>query len=74
MKTPSGSIKLLTPTDSVKDRLASFFYWSDNQALEQALLVAKSHSIDVVNLKRWAKVEGFSDKLNEFLKILSRKS
>ena len=70
IKTTFGSLQLLTPTDSVKDRLASFFHWNDNQALEQALLVAKSDTIDLNDLKRWAEDEGYSDKLEEFLKIL----
>ena len=33
-KTNLGSIKLLTPTDCVKDRLSAFFYWDDEQSLE----------------------------------------
>jgi len=67
LKTSVGSLQLLTPTDCVKDRLASFFHWNDAQALEQALLVAENHSIDVKNLKSWAKTEGFEKKLEEFL-------
>lgn len=42
VKTTSGSLKLLTPTDCVKDRLSSYFHWNDRQGLEQAVLVAKS--------------------------------
>ncbi len=69
LSTRAGSLQLLTPTDSVKDRLAPYFYWSDEQGLEQALLVAKNHEIDLNDLKRWAKKEGFS--LKNFLKKLS---
>ncbi len=54
-------------TDSVKDRLASYFYWNDQQALEQALLVAKNNQIDLKNLKRWAKEEGFFSEFERFL-------
>lgn len=68
LKTSAGSLKLLSPTDCVKDRLASFFYWNDTQALKQALMVAADHSIDLKNLKRWAKAEGFEKKLEEFLR------
>lgn len=32
-------IKMLTPTDSIKDRLASFYHWNDKQGLEQALAI-----------------------------------
>ncbi len=71
LKTSFGSLQLLTPTDCVKDRLASFFHWNDPQALEQALLVSKHHPIDLKNLKHWAKMEGFSQKLKSFLKELS---
>lgn len=71
LKTQAGSLQLLTPTDSVKDRLASYFYWNDEQALEQALLVAKNHRIDLEDLKQWAKGEGFSSRLKTFLKQLS---
>lgn len=71
LSTQAGSLQLLTPTDSAKDRLAAYFYWDDEQALEQALLVAKNHKIDLKNLKRWAKEEGFLSKLERFLKQLT---
>lgn len=67
LKTSIGSLQLLSPTDCVKDRLASFFHWNDTQALEQALMVAEDHSINFKDLKRWAKAEGFEKKLEEFL-------
>jgi hypothetical protein len=71
IKTSFGSLQLLTPTDCVKDRLASFFHWNDAQALEQALLVAERHKIDLKDLKRWAKIEGHSDKLKAFISALA---
>ncbi|HAB99957.1 MAG TPA: hypothetical protein DCE71_09065 [Parachlamydiales bacterium] len=67
LKTSTGSLLLLSPTDCVKDRLASFFHWNDKQALEQALLVAKNHPIHLEDLKRWAKEEKFEKKLEDFL-------
>ena len=66
----AGTLQLLSPTDCVKDRLASFFHWNDAQALEQALMVAEDHSIDLKDLKRWAEEEGFVLKLQEFLQRL----
>lgn len=71
LKTSLGSLQLLTPTDCVKDRLASFFHWNDQQALEQAVLVAKKHKINQADLKRWAKAEGHPEKLKEFLNALN---
>jgi hypothetical protein len=73
LKTSVGSLKLLTPTDCVKDRLASFFYWNDLQALEQALMVAEEHSVNLKDLKRWAKAEGFENKLQEFFLKMDHK-
>lgn len=31
LTTPAGRLKLLTPTDCVKDRLAAYFHWNDEQ-------------------------------------------
>jgi hypothetical protein len=70
LNTSAGSLQLLSPTDCVKDRLASFFHWGDPQGLEQALMVAEDHLIDLQDLKRWAKKEGFEKKLDEFLRKL----
>lgn len=72
LKTPTGSLQLLTPTDCVKDRLSSFFYWNDEQALAQAILVANDNIIDLSNIKRWAKGEGHQEKLKIFLKKLHK--
>lgn len=65
-----GMLKLLTPTDCVKDRLAAYFYWDDPQSLEQARLVAKHHTIDSNNLTSWAQNEGFLAKLQLFFDSL----
>lgn len=70
LKTSTGSLTLLTPTDCVKDRLAAFFHWNDDQAFEQALLVAKERAINLSNIKRWAKAEGYQEKLKQFLNKL----
>ncbi|MBT9549023.1 MAG: hypothetical protein IV090_26760 [Candidatus Sericytochromatia bacterium] len=66
----SHIIKILSPTDCVKDRLASFIYFNDREGLEQALLVAKRQMIDLKSIQKWCKAEGhpeayqiFSEKL-----------
>lgn len=71
IETSSGSLQLLTPTDCVKDRLSSFFHWNDEQALDQALLVAKNQPINLKDVKRWAKAEINESKFNYFLKKLN---
>jgi hypothetical protein len=68
----SQILKLLSPTDCVKDRLAAYYHWQDRQALEQAMLVCHDNPVDIVELERWSKVEGMSsqfDKIREELEL-----
>ncbi|MGL4348437.1 MAG: nucleotidyltransferase, partial [Chlamydiales bacterium] len=55
-KTPLGTIKMLTPTDSVKDRLAGFYHWGDRQSLDQAVMICNEipNKIDLDKIKRWS--------------------
>lgn len=75
-RTPLGTIKMLTPTDSVKDRLAAFYHWNDKQSLDQALIVCKtiSQKIDIDEIKRWSKNEGHLKKFKIFLEHLKKNS
>ena len=59
-------LKLLTPTDSVKDRLSAYYHWNDQQALEQALMVCKEQDIDIDNVREWSREEGMIDKFINF--------
>ncbi len=68
--TRTGSLRLLSPTDCVKDRLAAFFHWNDRQALEQALLVARSQPVVIKEIHRWAKAEGEITKFETFRSML----
>ena len=70
MSTRYGKIVLLNPTDAVKDRLAAYYYWNDQQSLEQALMVVETQSIDLNEVKRWSLQEGFSRQHNIFLSRL----
>ena len=57
LKTPLGVIKMLTPTDCVKDRLAAYLHWNDRQALRQAAMVAAAQQISWTAIHRWAALE-----------------
>jgi len=66
----TGTLRVLSPTDCVKDRLCAFYFWNDLQGLEQAILVTNSQQVDSKEIRRWSKVEGkekefkvFTDKL-----------
>lgn len=72
LKTSRGTIILLTPTDSVKDRLAAYYHWNDPQALEQSLMLAKAQKINLQEVKRWSEKEGHKDKYDFFLRELKR--
>jgi len=67
LKTKLGTLVLMTPTDSVKDRLSAYYHWNDPQALEQALMVAESQKIDFLDVKRWSEQEGHGEKYRQFL-------
>jgi hypothetical protein len=45
----------------VKDRLAAFYHWKDQQSLEQAILIARDHDIDIEEVRRWSVNEGFAE-------------
>lgn len=66
----TGLLRLLTPTDSVKDRLAHYFHWGDRQCLVQAQLIAANHKIDVEAVRDWALREGKGDAFEEIVESL----
>lgn len=66
----AGSVRIISPTDSVKDRLVAYFHWGDRQALEQALLVAKTNAIDLDEVKQWSIKEGSKKEFEEFRSLL----
>jgi hypothetical protein len=68
-----GSITLLTPTDSVKDRLAAYYHWNDPQALEQAVMVAKAQKVNAGEIRKWSIVEGHKEKYETFVKMLKKR-
>jgi len=65
----TGILKIISPTDCVKDRLAAYYHWKDLQCLEQAMMVAMSAEIDLGEVERWSRVEGKSE---EFKRIRNR--
>ena len=64
--TAIGTIKLLSPTDCVKDRLLNYYAYEDAQCLEQALDVARSYVLKWSDLKKWHAGEGYADRFNTF--------
>jgi len=62
------TLKLLSPADCVKDRLAAYYHWNDKQSLEQAVLVCEACQVDLKEVERWSTNEGMKDKFKIFRK------
>ncbi len=55
MDTPWGSLRIITPTLCVMDRLAAYWHWRDRQSWDQAVLVARQQEVDYAELTAYAK-------------------
>ncbi len=67
---PGNRTLALSPTDSVRDRLAAFYHWSDRQSLAVAVEIARRHPIDRKAIRRWSAAEGQLERYAEFLREL----
>jgi hypothetical protein len=65
-------LKLLSPTDCVKDRLAAYYHWNDRPSLEQAVMVSLAQTVDLKEIERWSSNEGMKDKYPTYLEELNR--
>jgi len=72
LRLATGMLRLLSPTDCVKDRLASYYFFNDLQAFEQALLVTQVRSVDLAEVQRWSEAGGMSEKFEEFLSEMNQ--
>lgn len=66
MQCDTGTLRLLSPTDCIKDRLAAFYHWNDRQCLQQAVWVAQEREVDWDEIKRWSVQEGEEMKYDVF--------
>ena len=62
----TGILKLLTPTDCIKDRLAAYFHWDDLQSLDQAIWVAEQNEFDIESIEEWSVNENELEKFRVF--------
>jgi hypothetical protein len=66
-ETRFGALRLLAPTESVMDRLATYYHWNDPQGLEQALAVARRHRVDMKRIEEWSRREQAQDRFGDFI-------
>ncbi len=63
-------IKIYSPTDCVKDRLATFIYFKDRDGLDQAVMVANKHPVNLKSIKDWCINERSEEHWEEFLSLI----
>ena len=68
----TGTVRIISPTDCVKDRLAWFYHSNDTECLEQAVLVARANEIDLAEVKRWSVAEGMAARYAQIKERLKR--
>lgn len=65
-------VRGLSATDSCRDRLAAFYFWSDRQSLEVAVWIAQRNGVDLKGIRAWSRAEGHEAAYEEFLGTLRR--
>jgi len=66
----TGILRLLSPTDCVKDRLANYYHWKDRQCLDQAIMVATDTEVDIGEIERWSRHEGMAEEFEQIKELL----
>lgn len=65
------SLRIVTRTDCIRDRLAHYYYWNDHAALEAAIAAAKADpgDVDIKLIRDWTEREDpvLLSKFEEFL-------
>ena len=66
-------LRLLSPTDSVKDRLAGYIHWRSRANFEQAVLICRRQAdrVDLEEVKRWCEKEGGQSSFLELMEFLA---
>ncbi len=69
-------LKLLSPTDCVKDRLAGYIHWRSRANFEQAVLVCRRQwgRIDLGHIRDWCSKEGGMPAFLELQEALERQA
>lgn len=65
-------LRILSPTDCVKDRLAGYIHWNTRANFDQAVLVCRRQRdrVDLTQVARWCEVEGGNAAFKELERVL----
>lgn len=72
IEAPTGVLRIISPTDCVKDRLTWYYHDGDKECLRQAVLVADYKRIDIQEIERWSRVEGMHEKYDLIRDLLTQ--
>lgn len=66
------TLRLLSPTDSVKDRLAGYIHWKSRANFDQALLICRRQAqrVDLEAVRQWCVGEGGEAAFDEMIEKL----
>jgi len=62
------TLYLYSPTDCIRDRLASYIHFKARDCLDQAVLVAKKFPFNQKKVKDWCSSEGAPQAFEDFIK------
>lgn len=74
LRAATGMLKIISPTDCVKDRLTWFYHDQDMQCLDQAVAVARNNPIDLKEIERWSAGEGKREQFEQIRERLATKT
>lgn len=60
-------IKIYSPTDCVKDRLASYIHFNAPECLDQAVMLAKIHPVKLKEIEKWCVGEKGEQQWEDFI-------
>jgi len=66
------TLKIFSPTDCVRDRLASYAFFNAQECLDQAVLVASRHPVDFSKIKKWCTSENIVTHYEDFTEKLKK--
>jgi hypothetical protein len=72
VKSDGQTIKLYSPTDCIRDRLASYIHFKAMECLDQAVLVATKCPFVRREVEKWCAKEGAPEAFREFDRLLKK--
>lgn len=72
VKVDKQTLYIYSPTDCIRDRLASYIHFKARECLDQAVLVAKKVPFNHKKVKDWCVREGSSEVYEELIKRIKK--